>query len=105
MKIIDVPKALSSLCPGSSWEYDFDTEELTWLSEDIVEPTKVEIELEIIRLQKIEDSIAYKSLRANEYPPIEDYIDGVVKNDQKQIDDYIEACLAVKAKYPKPSED
>jgi hypothetical protein len=44
---------------------------------------------------------AYKELRAAEYPPITDYIDGIVKGDQAQIDKYISDCLAVKAKYPK----
>lgn len=44
----------------------------------------------------------YKDLRAKEYPNIIEYIDGVVKNDQAQIQAYIDACLAVKAKYPKP---
>jgi hypothetical protein len=44
---------------------------------------------------------AYKEQRASEYPPITDYLDGVVKGDQAQIDAYIAACLAVKAKYPK----
>jgi hypothetical protein len=47
------------------------------------------------------DSNAYKVKRAAEYPSILDYIDGVVKGDQAQIDAYIAACLAVKAKYPK----
>lgn len=40
--------------------------------------------------------------RANEYPPMTDYLDGIVKQDQTQIDKYITNCLAVKAKYPKP---
>jgi hypothetical protein len=44
----------------------------------------------------------YQRQRAAEYPPIADYLDGVVKNDQAQIDAYIAACQAVKAKYPKP---
>ena len=44
----------------------------------------------------------YQSFRAVEYPPITDYIDGIVKNDTEQVDAYIAACLAVKAKYPKP---
>lgn len=44
----------------------------------------------------------YQQKRAAEYPPITDYIDGVVKGDQAQIDAYIAACQAVKAKYPKP---
>jgi hypothetical protein len=42
------------------------------------------------------------SARANEYPPMSDYLDGVVKGDQAQIDKYIADCLAVKVKYPKP---
>lgn len=41
-------------------------------------------------------------LRANEYPPMSDYLDGIVKGDQAQVDKYIADCLAVKAKYPKP---
>jgi hypothetical protein len=44
---------------------------------------------------------AYIAKRAAEYPPITDYIDGVVKGDQAQIDKYIADCLAVKAKYKK----
>lgn len=43
----------------------------------------------------------YKQKRLLEYPPISDYLDGVVKGDQAQIDAYITKCLEVKAKYPK----
>lgn len=50
------------------------------------------------------DSQAYITKRQAEYPPITDYLDGVVKGDQAQIDKYIADCLAVKAKYPKPAE-
>jgi hypothetical protein len=31
-----------------------------------------------------------------------DYLDGLVKGDTEQMQSYIDACLAVKAKYPKP---
>ena len=41
--------------------------------------------------------------RAAEYPPMSDYLDGIVKGDQAQVQAYIDACLAVKAKYPKPT--
>ena len=44
----------------------------------------------------------YQRDRAAEYPSIIDYIDGIVKGDQAQVQAYIDACLAVKAKYPKP---
>lgn len=40
--------------------------------------------------------------RANEYPPMSDYLDGIVKSDQAQINKYIADCVAVKVKYPKP---
>lgn len=46
----------------------------------------------------------YQRDRAAEYPPMADYIDGVVKGDQAQVQTYIDACLAVKLKYPKPTE-
>ena len=43
----------------------------------------------------------YQRDRKAEYPPMENYLDGVVKGDQAQIDKYIADCLAVKDKYPK----
>lgn len=46
----------------------------------------------------------YQRLRAAEYPPMADYIDGIVKGDAAQVQAYIDACLAVKLKYPKPTE-
>lgn len=47
------------------------------------------------------DAHAYIAKRQAEYPNVIDYIDGVVKGDQAQINKYIADCLAVKAKYPK----
>ena len=47
------------------------------------------------------DPEAYVAKRQAEYPPITDWIDGMVKGDQAQIDKYIADCQAVKAKYPK----
>ena len=47
------------------------------------------------------DAHAYIAKRQAEYPSMTDYLDGVVKGDQAQIDKYIADCLAVKAKYPK----
>lgn len=47
-------------------------------------------------------AIPYNIWRVQEYPPFTDYLDGLVKGDQAQMQAYIDACLAVKAKYPKP---
>ena len=61
---------------------------------------KVEIDLAAVNAWV--DPEAHKYKRAAEYPPITDYLDGIVKGDQAQIDAYIAACQAVKTKYPKP---
>ena len=47
------------------------------------------------------DAHAYIAKRQAEYPPMTDYLDGIAKGDQAQIDKYIADCQAVKAKYPK----
>jgi len=52
-------------------------------------------------MQRLE-TLGYQKLRQAEYPPYSDYLDGVVKGNQAQIDAYIAACQAVKTKYPKP---
>jgi hypothetical protein len=46
-------------------------------------------------------SEAYKAKRAAEYPAFTDYLDGIVKGDNTQVQAYIDACNAVKNKYPK----
>jgi hypothetical protein len=48
-----------------------------------------------------DNAVAYQAKRAAEYPDFRDYLDGIVKGDQVQVQAYIDACLAVKAKYPK----
>jgi len=53
-------------------------------------------------VQAYVDAHSYIAKRQSEYPPITDYIDGVVKGDQAQIDKYIADCITVKEKYPKP---
>ena len=62
-------------------------------------------ESEIAELQAAEAArlaaIPYTEKRAAEYPDFRDYLDGIVKGDQAQIDAYVAACQAVKAKYPK----
>ena len=88
--------------PNTQWainnDSDYDT--LEW-HESSPKPTKDELDaLWQTTLDKI-NANAYIAKRASEYPPITDYIDGVVKGDQAQIDKYIADCLAVKAKYKK----
>jgi hypothetical protein len=55
----------------------------------------------IQQIQAEKQATLYQFKRAAEYPSMADYLDGIVKSDQAQIDAYIAACQAVKAKYPK----
>ena len=91
--------AIQSLRPGAQWVLRGD--DLEWVDTEQTQPTDAEIIAEIARLQAAYDSTEYQRKRAAEYPPMSDYLDGVVKGDQAQIDAYVAACLAVKAKYPK----
>jgi hypothetical protein len=102
-------KAIETLKPGASWTIigEDDYENLKWLEPSVWEggqkkPTKVEVEAEVARLQKEWEDTEYQRLRAKEYPDIKEYLDGLVKGDATQMQAYIDECLAVKAKYPKP---
>ena len=98
-----IATALLSLRPTASWQLhdpnNFST--LEWLDSGTTPPTIEEVQTEKTRLEAEIASNAYKEKRQREYPPITDYLDGVVKGDQAQIDKYIADCNAVKAKYPK----
>jgi hypothetical protein len=108
-KNITVSDAIASLRPGAHYILiNNDLNSIEWNESPIWEggqkkPTREEVEAEIVRLQKEWEDTEYQRLRAVEYPPITDYLDGLVKGNQDQMKAYIDACLAVKAKYPKPT--
>ena len=102
IRIFTIGDALSSLCPGVEWSiYGNDYNTLIFHNGE-QKPTLEQLQSEVQRLQQDYDSKLYQRQRQPEYPPITDYLDGVVKGDKDQIDAYIAACQAVKAKYPKP---
>ena len=92
-------EAIRSLIPDA--EVVVSGEEIQWFKPLEAPISLDEIKAELARLQAEYEKLSYKRQRASEYPDVKDYIDGVVKNDQAQIQTYIDACLAVKAKYPK----
>ncbi len=103
MRTFGITDALVSLAPGAQWTLEGDTiDGLTWLSEDIERPEDSEIDAEVVRLQTEYDALEYQRLRSAEYPDFKEYLDGIVKGNQEQVDKYIADCLAVKEKYPKP---
>jgi hypothetical protein len=99
-----IDQALVNLAPGARWELVGDTyEDIIWHDTLQNIPTKDQITAEVRKIVAEYKSVEYQRLRKLEYPPITDYLDAVVKGNQEQIQAYIDACLAVKAKYPKGS--
>jgi hypothetical protein len=68
---------------------------------DITQPTKAQLNALESQANEVERLNLIKANRANEYPDFKEYLDGIVKGDQAQIDKYIADCLAIKTKYPK----
>lgn len=99
----DITKALSSLRPGAKWSMVGNLyENIRWFDTVQAKPTESEIKIELDRLEKQQQDTEYQRSRAKEYPPVADYLDAVVKGDLAQQQAYIDACQAVKTKYPKP---
>ena len=68
---------------------------------DIPKPTIAQLDAFEAQANEVERLNLVKANRANEYPDFKEYLDGIVKSDNAQIQKYINDCLAVKAKYPK----
>lgn len=68
---------------------------------DIAKPTLEQLDAYEAQANEVERLNLVKANRANEYPDFKEYLDGIVKGDNTQIQKYINDCLAVKAKYPK----
>jgi hypothetical protein len=68
---------------------------------DIPKPSMAQLNALETQANEVERLNLVKSNRSKEYPDFKDYLDGIVKGDDAQIQKYINDCLAVKAKYPK----
>ena len=93
---MSIVKALNSLRPNAEWVVRGDV--IEWLDSEYTEPTKAEIDAEIVRLQAEYDAQQPIRNRKAEYPSIEEC-------DHSILDDQLDALqakrTAIKAKYPK----
>lgn len=86
--------------------YGFDSTQTVPLG--LIEITK--LEAEVIGKQNFEAkreaeiaAMDYVRQRLTAYPELGQFVDAWVKNDEAALEEYRAACLAVKAKYPKPT--
>jgi len=97
----DIIKSILSINPNAEVTVNADDiNQIEWLNgtTPIAKQTILNKQKE---LQAEYESTQYQRDRVKEYPDFKEYLDGIVKGDQAQIDKYIADCLAVKAKYPK----
>jgi len=105
----DITHVLSEKYKGMEWslsgepttEAEFNEGFTIHKANGVTVPTWVKLQTQLAELQAEYDAKQYQRDRLPEYPPATDYLDGVVKGDQGQIDKYIADCLAVKQRFPK----
>lgn len=84
------------------WAFELDGSQDHLITSDMVSITKEAADVITTEKKLAEfNALSYTDKRLMEYPPVTDYLDGLVKGDTEQMQTYIDACLAVKAKYPK----
>jgi len=93
--ILAIKKGSQVSCSGD------DINTLEWHDNNPTNITNQQILDKQSELQAEYDSKEYQRQRTKEYPDFKEYLDGIVKGDDAQIQKYINDCLAVKAKYPK----
>jgi hypothetical protein len=97
----DILKSIKEINPNAQVTVNAeDINQITWLNGT----TPISTNQILAKQQELiaeYNSKQYQRDRAKAYPDFKDYLDGIVKGDQAQIDKYIADCLAVKAQYPK----
>lgn len=86
---------------GAINPFNYETTTETWETDNEI-PAEADIIAAGILEYEYRQKLRYVEFRRNEYPPMADYLDAVVKDDQDAIQEYVDKCNAVKAKYPKP---
>ena len=97
--MVKLTEALVILRPGVDFaNVDGTLANIRWDTPNVVPPTQEEADAAMAIIE-------YREKRRSEYPPLADLADATVhreSGDPQPYADYIAACLAVKAKYPKP---
>jgi len=80
--------------------YRIDVPNLTEIEIDRAIATLPDGDYSADKLEALREAVRLK--RKEEYPPMEEYLDGIAKGDNDQVEAYKAKCRAVKDKYPLP---
>tara|TARA_A100001391_G_scaffold159667_2_gene118169 strand:- start:278 stop:583 length:306 start_codon:yes stop_codon:yes gene_type:complete len=98
---VNVAQAILALEPTAQFAViEEDLDQIDWLSDDVSEPSKEDIQAKLDELQAIEDAKQYQRDRKSEYPSIEDCVHALLDGGDT-LTDLQELRQAVKDKYPK----
>jgi hypothetical protein len=96
----DLPSALISLRPGSTWKLNGDDYSgLEWLDLNSAPPSWQECQDEMARLRQIYDDQQYARDRKSAYPSIVDQLDTLY---HQGYDGWYAMIKEIKDRYPKP---
>jgi len=116
---MNISQSIQLLHPTLEFGLDYIVEDhgkgqvLTWFNKDISKPTQEELEQAWVDLQPKLVIEEMRRKRKPEYPDMGDQMDAVIKHFNwrrmqgdpliQELDDIVNKCLAVKAKYPDPN--
>ena len=99
--MISIMEAIKAINPiAECTVINEDINQIIW-NDNTTPISKEDILSKKTELQAEYDSQDYARKRKVAYPDIYDYMDGIVKDDQTQINKYIADCQAVKVRYKK----
>ena len=98
---VNVAQAILALEPTAQFAVtEEDLDQIDWLSNDVTQPSKEDIQAKLDELQAVEDAKQYQRDRLIEYPSLQDCIHALLDGGDTLTD--LQALRqAVKDKYPK----
>jgi len=99
--MIDLATAIKSLSPSAEFTIrNNDFNNITWLSDDITQPTEAEIDAEVIRLQAEYDSQEYARNRKQEYDQLNQF-EMQFDDDRDGTTTWVDTINEIKGRHPK----
>jgi len=99
----EIAKAIKAINPKSLFIVsDGDIDNINWISDDITEPSKADIEAKIAELKTEYDNLAYSRARAVAYASIQDQLDMQYWDEVNGTTTWKDHIAQVKADNPKP---
>ena len=98
---VNVAQAILALEPTALFAVvEEDLDQIVWLSDDVTQPSKEDIQAKLDELQAVEDAKQYQRDRLTEYPSLQDCIHALLDGGDT-LTDLQAARQAVKDKYLK----